>query len=325
MRQVYALIQRISSCRMSVNVLVCGETGVGKECIARAVHESSPRSHRPFVRINCAALPDTLLESELFGHERGAFSGASQAKPGLLELADQGTLFLDEFGELSLEAQAKLLRALGEGEARRVGGHRNYSFDIRFVGATNRDLRKDIACGRFREDLYYRIAGVVLEVPPLRERPAEIEELARVFVEDGCREMCLDRPLQLSPPACELLLQHPWPGNVRELRNAMQRAVLLAAGGSWIEPEHLPPELREPAHERESLLEPVGRMEDLPAAGSTGDGVPTLDSWSMLMLKTMMECGGNQTETARRLNISRTTLRKHLDRLKIPRPRKRFA
>jgi DNA-binding NtrC family response regulator len=329
MDRVYELARRVAA--GPVNVLICGETGVGKERLARLVHDHSPRASKPFVRINCAALPSTLLESELFGHERGAFTGATQAKAGLLQVASGGTLFLDEFGELSPDAQAKLLRALGEGEARRVGGHQSYTIDVRFVAATNRDLRRDIASGAFREDLYYRVAAVAISIPPLRERTTEIEPLAYEFLATAAAQMGDSAVPQLSPAARALLTSHRWPGNVRELRNMMHTAVLLAAGAPAIEPQHLPEltEIARPASSSGPVVQMARGTADAPRWLAPLDPIPApeqpVDDWSQLVLRTLQACGGNQTETARRLGMSRTTLGRHLDRLSVPRPRKRSA
>jgi len=218
-------------------ILIEGESGTGKELFARAVHHLSPRKDAPFVAINCAAIPETLIENELFGHEKGAYTGAATARPGRIELADRGTLFLDEIGELSPAVQAKLLRVLQERTFERVGGNRTLSVNVRVVAATNRDLRRATAKGAFREDLYFRLAVVVLTVPPLRERRGDIPALAAHFLERYRRELGRER-LAYSAAATEALKAHAWPGNVRELANCVERAAILT-DGDLIEPLHL--------------------------------------------------------------------------------------
>jgi two-component system response regulator AtoC len=237
-KQAYELITRAAA--TEIGVLILGETGAGKEAMAETVHQRSPRASGPFLLLNCAALSETLLESELFGHEKGAFTGAHNAKAGLLESTAGGTVFLDEIGELSLGTQAKLLRVLEERSVMRVGATKPRRIDVRFVTATNRDLTREVRAGRFRGDLYYRISGLVVRIPPLRERPTEIEPLARYFLKEFSGQMG-QAPPELSPPAIEALLSHDWPGNVRELKNVMERAVLLASSGA-ITRDHVLPE-----------------------------------------------------------------------------------
>jgi two-component system response regulator AtoC len=227
MVRIYELLARLG--RGDLPVLVCGETGVGKEHAAFAVHHGSPRRTGPFVVVNCAAIQENLAESQLFGHEKGAFSGATSTKPGLLETAHGGTAFLDEVGELPPAIQAKLLRVVESRRITRVGSVREHAVDFRLVTATNRDLRSEVQAGRFRRDLMYRLVGATVEIPPLRERPAEIEILARVFLDEGCRQ-AERRPLALSPGAVQQLMAHPWPGNVRELRNTMLLAAATVTG-----------------------------------------------------------------------------------------------
>jgi DNA-binding NtrC family response regulator len=235
MIRIYDLIARVG--RSELTVLVCGETGVGKENAAYAVHHHSPRRDGPFVSINCAAIQETLAESELFGHERGAFSGAANAKPGLLEAADGGTLFLDEVGELPLAIQAKLLRAVESRRITRVGSLREREINVRIVAATNRDLHAEVRAGRFRDDLLYRLHVAAISLPPLRERPREIMVLARAFLDDACRRAGRS-PLAITDATMRALSAHAWPGNVRELRNAMD-LVAVTAEGSALEPRDL--------------------------------------------------------------------------------------
>jgi two-component system, NtrC family, response regulator AtoC len=236
MKRLYELAERAAV--SDIAVLIMGETGVGKELLAAAVHEHSRRRSRPFLQINCAALAETLLESELFGHEKGAFTGATNMRQGLLESAHGGTVFLDELGEMPQSTQAKLLRVLEERRIRRLGSTRYVDIDVRFVSATNRDLVGEVTAGRFREDLYYRISGISLLIPPLRERIAEIEPLARHFLMSFCVKSGIAAP-ELTPAALHRLLHYSWPGNVRELKNAMERAPFLS-GGAPLMPEHLP-------------------------------------------------------------------------------------
>ncbi len=223
----------------TIPVLLLGETGVGKDVLSSVIHRLSPRAAHPYVCINCGALPVTLVESALFGHERGAFTGANAAKEGLLESASGGTVFLDEVAEIPLSAQATLLRVLDQGEVLRVGATRPRPIDVRFIAATNRDLEHEVERGRFRQDLYYRLAAATIVIPPLRERIAEISPLARAFVRNTCRELGKPRVPRVLPEAMVVLEQHAWPGNVRELRNVVERAVLLAGDGD-IGREQLP-------------------------------------------------------------------------------------
>jgi DNA-binding NtrC family response regulator len=235
LRKVFASLQRAAS--TDTTVLLEGESGTGKELFARSLHALSPRSEAPFVAINCAAIPETLLETELFGHEKGAFTGAVARKPGKFEMAHRGTLFLDEIGDLPLALQAKILRALEERRFERVGGTALVTVDVRLVAATNKGLRAAVAARRFREDLFFRLSVFPITVPPLRDRGGDVPVLARFFVDRFCRD--LKKPtLALSPAALEQLQSYRWPGNVRELQNCIERAVILADGDSIL-PRHL--------------------------------------------------------------------------------------
>ncbi len=235
LRKVFMSLQRAAA--TDATVLLEGESGTGKELFARSLHALSPRADSPFVAINCAAIPENLLETELFGYEKGAFTGAVQRKPGKFEMAHRGTLFLDEIGDLPIGLQAKILRALEERRFERVGGTSSVQVDVRLVAATNKGLRAAVAARRFREDLYFRLSVFPITVPPLRERPGDIPVLARYFVERFCRDL-KKKPLVLSPAALEQLQSYRWPGNVRELQNCIERAVILADGDTLM-PRHL--------------------------------------------------------------------------------------
>jgi two-component system NtrC family response regulator len=286
----------------TVTVMLLGESGTGKEVLAQRLHHAS-RRHGRFVPINCAAIPENLLESELFGYERGAFTGALGAKPGLLEAADGGTVFLDEIGELPLPLQAKLLRVVELREVTRVGALRPRRIDVRFVAATNRDLEQAIATGQFRQDLYYRLNGVSLSVPPLRERSNEIEPLARLFLEEACARFAVDVPA-LSAAALSALQGYAWPGNVRELRNAIDRAVLLATE-RVIEPKHLGLPLHDPGPRRHT------------SSDELGPDAPERER----ILRGLEACGGNQSRAADLLGIPRRTLVRRIAQLGLRRPR----
>jgi DNA-binding NtrC family response regulator len=260
LRKVFASLQKAAA--TDTTVLLEGESGTGKELFARSLHALSQRADAPFVAINCAAIPETLLETELFGHEKGAFTGAVARKPGKFEMAHHGTLFLDEIGDLPLALQAKILRALEEKRFERVGGTATVSVDVRLVAATNRGLKAAVAARRFREDLFFRLSVFPITVPPLRDRPGDIPLLARFFIERFCRDM-KKKPLSLSPAALEQLVSYRWPGNVRELQNCIERAVILAEGEA-VQPRHL--NLSFVAAEPEQ--EPVNPLADLDLAGS---------------------------------------------------------
>jgi two-component system response regulator AtoC len=275
------------------------------------LHRWSPRAEHPMLRLHCASLRDTLLESELFGHERGAFTGAVAAKPGLLETADGGTVFLDEVGDIPLEMQVKLLRVIEERAVLRIGALKPRRIDVRFVAATHRPLERDVAEGRFRQDLYFRLAGVQVEIPALRERRREIPGLARVFAVAAAQAANRTWPPSFTDEALNLLETWSWPGNVRELRNTIERAVFLCNDGV-IDVEHLA-ELAPNSLARRARLERTRPLKDEVA-----------DVEREHILKVLDECGGNQTQAARRLGISRSTLNGRLDAYQVPRPRKRL-
>jgi two-component system NtrC family response regulator len=277
-------------------VLITGESGTGKELIAKAIHFGSPRREAPFVSVNCSALVETLLESELFGHERGSFTGAVATRKGRFELAEGGTLFLDEVGEMSQALQVKLLRVLQEWEFERVGGSRTIKVDVRVLAASNRDLKQAVAEGRFREDLFYRLNVVHIHVPPLRERPGDIPLLSAHFAVKYGRS--LSKPaLTIGPEAMEQLSRYPWPGNVRELENAIERAAILC-GPEAVRPEDLPEEIR--GGERAKAL-PADLYEmPLPEA---------LDHIEARMIKrALLRSGYVQTQAAKALGITKSLL-----------------
>jgi two-component system response regulator AtoC len=342
MQTLRRLVERIA--HASISVLIQGETGVGKEVLTESIHNLSPRAGQPFLRLNCAALSETLLESELFGYEKGAFTGASSAKPGLLETADKGTVFLDEIGELPPSIQVKLLRVIEERRVLRVGGLKPKPIDVRFLAATNRDLEAEVARGAFRQDLYFRLNGIALTIPPLRERQTEIRPLAEIFIARACAEA--DRtPLPLSLEAMALLHRHSWPGNIRELRHMMERAVLLCQGDA-ITPEHLPVErmrATRPApptphapHASIDSAAPAPRDHPRAPTGGRRHTPPTPAQDEALDFKkdarererkqiiaALRTAEGNQSKAAQILGISRRTLLTKLDVHKLPRPRKR--
>jgi transcriptional regulator with PAS, ATPase and Fis domain len=313
MQQVFTLVERVAP--GTISVLIVGETGVGKEVIGERIHRASPRASKEIVRVNCAALNETLLESELFGYERGAFTGANTAKPGLLETANGGTFFLDEVGELPAPVQAKLLRVLETRQVRRLGGLRPTSVDVRFISATNRDLRQLCASRLFREDLFYRLNGVTIRIPPLRERVPEIRALASQFLASAAAEAGR-AGLALSEEALSALCRYSWPGNVRQLKNVIERAALVSTR-PLIEPECLE-------------LDDVPPMSDAgsPSVAPTPTSIPpslkgeleTLER--QRILDALVRCGGNQTQAAKILGMSRRTLLTRLDDYGVPRPRK---
>lgn len=287
----------------SATILLLGESGTGKELVARAIHELSPRQNAPFVPIDCASIPESLLESELFGHEAGAFTGATRRKEGRFEAADRGTLFLDEVGEMSPAVQVKLLRAIQEGEFVRVGGTQPVKVDVRIVAATNRDLQQEVKEGRFRDDLYYRLHVVQLKLPPLRERHGDVPLLAahflRRFAEENKREI-----EGFSPEALRALESYAWPGNVRELENAIERAVVLSRG-SRIEVEDLPETVRE-AIETEGSA--PGRSILIPI------GMPMEEIERKVIEETLRHTGGDKALAAQILGLSTRTIYRKLDR-----------
>jgi len=279
-------------------VLVYGESGTGKELVSEALHSNSERRNNPFIKVNCAALAESLLESELFGHEKGAFTGAERSRDGKFVQADGGTLFLDEIGETSQAMQVKLLRVLQEQELQRVGGAETIKVDVRIIAATNRNLEEEVAENRFREDLYYRLNVVMITVPPLREREEDIASLVEHFSEKFARKN--NRPLDGITSECmDLLTRYPWPGNVRELENAVERGIILMRGTELTE-KSLPLTIQNQIAKR--------------TFGEAGEPVSLFDAEKQLILKTIEKTEGNKSEAARRLGITRKTLQNKLNR-----------
>lgn len=295
MQDVFGLIEKVAPEKASV--IVTGQSGTGKEMVARTVHELSTRSSGPFVAINCSAIAPTLMESELFGHERGAFTGASQRRLGCFELADGGTLFLDEIGEIPSELQAKFLRVLEEEKVRRVGGKEETRINVRVLAATNRDLKARIQTGEFREDLYYRLNVFQIHLPALRDRPEDIPALVELFVQRFASDAGKRIPV-VSDSALKFLMNYHWPGNIRELRNCIERAVILC-DGSKISDEHLPAEVRKLAGVAALHLPLEMKLRDVNRT---------------YIEAVLVRCGGNKTRTAKALGISEKTLYNKLNR-----------
>ncbi len=325
MRKLHQLVARVAE--GTISVLLLGETGVGKEVLAETLHQRSPRAAKPFVALHCAALSGHLLESELFGHEKGAFTGAVAAKAGLLESAEGGTVFLDEVGELPAEVQVKLLRVLEERKVQRVGALRPRPIDVRIVSATHRNLEADIERGAFRQDLFFRLNGIAITIPPLRERVGEIVELARVFIARVSAQLGRSVEPTLSPEALALLEGYRWPGNIRELRNTIERAVVLCAGTAIL-PEHLPLDRMRAQPTVQQLIPQVAPQPAMPpspsvppAAGPLRGEIEALER--QRIVDALERSAGNQTQAATLLGMPRRTLVAKLAAYNIPRPRKR--
>ena len=308
MRRIARLVDKVAQGKATV--LLQGESGTGKEVVAHAIHRQSPRAEKAFTVINCAAIPEDLLESELFGFEEGAFTGARRRKKGLLEVADQGTLFLDEIGEMAPKMQAKILRVLETRMVRRVGGTSDVMVDVRFIAASNRDLKEAVKQGTLREDLYYRLGVVVIDLPPLRERMEDLELFVAAFVDEFNRSMGR-KVTGVSSGVLKLMREYPWPGNIRELRNVIERAMVLCEGEE-IRPEHLPGD-----------FSGLPRAADGPGASGpdvnfTGDGLDlesaVVDLERHYIVEALERTGGNQTEAAALLSISRDQLRYRMEK-----------
>jgi DNA-binding NtrC family response regulator len=303
MQAVLALVERVAPTNSTV--LIGGESGVGKDLVARAIHEHSQRAAGPFIKINSTAIPETLLESELFGYERGAFSGAATSKPGKFELADKGTLFLDEIGDVPATIQVKLLRVLQDREFERLGSTKTHKVDVRLVAATNRDLRAALEEGTFREDLYYRLNVVAIDIPPLREHKEDIPALAEYFLQKSALESA-KAAQGITPQAAKLLMDYHWPGNVRELQNVLERAVTLSSGATLdvadIHIDAIPPR---PSTDSAAALPP---------------GM-TLEQWEEEMIReALRRANGNKSQAARALGLSRNALRYRLSKMGVADP-----
>jgi two-component system NtrC family response regulator len=294
MREIFAAVARVS--KTDATVLILGESGTGKEVLAKAIHSNSPRKTRPFVAINCGAIPETLLEPELFGHEKGAYTGAHVQRKGRFELADGGTLFLDEIAEMSLPLQVKLLRFLQERQIERVGGREVIRVDVRVIAATNKDLRSELQAGRFREDLYYRLSVVNLNLPPLRDRGEDIILIASAFLRRHAKNQ--GRKLRLSSAALEAIARYRWPGNIRELENAIQRAVIMAHG-TLIEAVDLGIAVESASEDQPSLREARGRAE------------------RQAVVDALIKTRGNISHAAKHLGVSRPTFHGLLDKFQV--------
>lgn len=295
MKEVYELLQSLAG--TDAIALITGESGTGKELAARTVHELSSRSTGPFIAINASAIPETLIESELFGHEKGAFTGAAGVRPGCFELANRGTLMLDEIAEMPMSLQPKLLRVLEDGKVRRLGGRQEMSFDVRVLAATNQDPKKAVEDGRLREDLYYRLNVFTVTIPPLRERKEDLPLLVQHFIGEFNRKHNT-RIQALRDGVMEMLKAYDWPGNVRELKNIIERAVILARG-EWIEGSHLPPYIQNPrADSGEKIFLSVGTT--------------VAEAEKELIMKTLAKSGNNKAEAARVLGLDVKTIRNKL-------------
>jgi transcriptional regulator with GAF, ATPase, and Fis domain len=298
--------------------LICGENGTGKELVATEIFRASARSQAPFIKVNCAAISETLIESEFFGHERGAFTGATEKREGRFELANNGTILLDEISEISLKLQAKLLRVLQEREFERVGGNRTIKVNVRVLATTNRDLQKSVENQEFRQDLYYRLNVFPIVVPPLRKRKDDLQELAQGFLSRIARRSGALPPI-LSPGSLDVLRTYEWPGNVRELQNVMERAVILTEPGQEITPHFLEPMFPLELLEHSSWKEKAREAVDTGNSGTVfpDNIVPLEELEREYILHALRRANGNRTHTAQMLGISIRTLRNKLNELKL--------
>jgi len=319
--QLRKLIRRVA--QTDATVLIQGENGTGKELVARALHKNSSRKDGPFIKLNCAALPENLVESELFGHEKGSFTGATNKREGRFELAHGGTIFLDEISEMSLPLQSKLLRVLQEREFERVGGNRTINVDVRVVAATNRKLEQSVEKNEFRQDLYFRLNVVPVHVPPLRDREGDVHLLSEAFTQRFIRSHGV--PVKgLTPEALTALTTHDWPGNIRELQNVIERAVILCGEDGYIHPEQLGLTAPPQAGDGDAPTGPIEETENpattpaAPTAPATDNGAPVTlaDLEKQHILSTLTQCDGNRTRTAEVLDINIRTLRNKLNEYK---------
>ncbi|NDV25731.1 sigma-54-dependent Fis family transcriptional regulator [Desulfovibrio sp. JC010] len=313
LKEVFAILAKVAP--TDSTVLVTGESGTGKELLVRALHRNSKRKEKPFVPVNCGAIPKELLESELFGHEKGAFTHAVRSRPGRFELADGGTIFLDEIGEMDLSLQVKILRVLQEKEIERVGGTSIKKVDVRIVAATNRDLETEVAAGRFREDLFYRLNVIPMHLPPLRERGGDVLLLAKHFLSRFCEDKDMEE-LAIQSDAADMLVSYTWPGNVRELENFMERMCILCDEDEIV-PDDLPEKIwkdvgKEPKKKVAELMQPVGfnwpTLADMEEQGATGlkDFLEKIED--RLMIEALEKAAGVKNKAAELLGVKRTTL-----------------
>jgi len=313
MQEIYEVVRRVASSE-TTTVLIQGESGTGKEMIANMIHRYSPRRDKPFLEINCASLPEELLESELFGHEKGAFTDAKTKKIGLLELANKGTLFLDEIGEMSLTIQVKLLRVLEKMTFRRVGGTRDIKVSVRMISATNRDLKKAVEARTFREDLYYRLKVVPIYIPPLRERKEDIFPLVKHFM-NSFNKRFNKNFLEIDDEAYEIILNYSWPGNIRELKNMIERIVLLE-DDTVLRAKYLPVSIREGGAHEEGRTSSIRKLESVMTRPFPEEGINFEELMAglekELIMKALREANNNQSKAARLLNLHRDKLRYRL-------------
>jgi transcriptional regulator with PAS, ATPase and Fis domain len=310
MEKVFGVVRKVADTEASV--LITGESGTGKELVARGIHELSDRKNAAFVGINCASLPANLLESELFGHEKGAFTNATSRKPGLFEEAHLGTIFLDEIGEMDISMQVKLLRVLQERTIRRVGGLKDIDIDVRVIAATNRNLQDNIANGTFREDLFYRLNVFPIHIPPLRERTADIPALAAYFLDSFSRSFGRNFT-EVSVEAAELMSKYKWPGNIRELRNVIER-ICIMKNGPLLQPEYLPPEVLGISSAQISKIGKSGTTPAFSLAVANGLDEAVIDFEKSIISLALEKTRGNVLQTAAMLKIPRGTLRYKMDK-----------
>ncbi|WP_027721047.1 sigma-54 interaction domain-containing protein [Maridesulfovibrio zosterae] len=322
LKEVFAILAKVAP--TDSTVLVTGESGTGKELLVRALHHNSKRKEKPFVPVNCGAIPKELLESELFGHEKGAFTHAVRSRPGRFELADGGTIFLDEIGEMDLSLQVKILRVLQEKEIERVGGTSIKKVDVRIVAATNRDLEEEVAAGRFREDLFYRLNVIPMHLPPLRDRGGDVLMLAKHFLNRFSEDKDIEA-LRIDAVAADMMVSYSWPGNVRELENFMERMCILCDADEIV-PEDLPDKIwkdvgKEPKKKVAELMQPVGfswpTLDDMAEQGAAGlkDFLEKIED--RILIEALEKSGGVRNKAAELLGVKRTTLIEKIKKRKL--------